>query len=96
MFRHLLPQIGGANIENPPSSSLFADEKRVRSSLLTQLAAGAGARYARAISWGSRDFLGIGGRTIADARSMQGSPVAERSAYESSFAASLWLTLESG
>ena len=29
MFRHLLLQIGGANIENPPTSSSLADEMRV-------------------------------------------------------------------
>jgi hypothetical protein len=30
LFRHLLLQIGGANIENPPPSSL-AEERQVRS-----------------------------------------------------------------
>jgi hypothetical protein len=33
LFRHLLLQIGGANIEDPPSSSL-AEERRLRSLLL--------------------------------------------------------------
>jgi hypothetical protein len=27
LFRHLLLQIGGANIENPPTSSSFAEER---------------------------------------------------------------------
>jgi hypothetical protein len=31
LFRHLLLQIGGANIANPPTSSLFAEEERLRS-----------------------------------------------------------------
>jgi len=30
LFRHLLLQIGGANIENPPPSSSFAEEERLR------------------------------------------------------------------
>jgi len=34
LFRHLLLQIGGANIENPPPSSSFAEEERLRSLLL--------------------------------------------------------------
>jgi hypothetical protein len=38
LFRHLLLQIGGANIENPPTSSSLADEKRVRSFLLSTAA----------------------------------------------------------
>jgi hypothetical protein len=42
LFRHLLLQIGGANIEDPTSSSFFAYEKRVRSSLLRS----SGARFA--------------------------------------------------
>jgi hypothetical protein len=31
LFRHLLLQIGGANIENPPPSSSLAEEERLRS-----------------------------------------------------------------
>jgi hypothetical protein len=34
LFRHLILQIGGANIENPPPSSSHAEEKRLRSLLL--------------------------------------------------------------
>jgi hypothetical protein len=32
LFRHLLLQIGGANIENPAPSSSLAEEERLRSS----------------------------------------------------------------
>jgi hypothetical protein len=34
LFRHRRPQIGGANIENPPPSSALAEEERLRSLLL--------------------------------------------------------------
>jgi hypothetical protein len=33
LFRHLLLQIGRANIENPPSSSSLAEEQRLRRSI---------------------------------------------------------------
>jgi hypothetical protein len=35
LFRHLLLQIGGANIEYPPTSSSLAEEERLRSLLLS-------------------------------------------------------------
>jgi hypothetical protein len=38
LFCHLLLQIGGANIEDPPTSSSLADEKRVGSLLLSTAA----------------------------------------------------------
>jgi hypothetical protein len=38
LFRHLLLQIVGANIENPPTSSSLAEEKRLRSLLLSTAA----------------------------------------------------------
>jgi hypothetical protein len=38
LFRHLLLQIGGANIENPPTSSSLAEEERLRSLLLSPAA----------------------------------------------------------
>jgi hypothetical protein len=35
LFRHLLLQIGGAKIEEPPCSSTLAEEERLGSLLLT-------------------------------------------------------------
>jgi hypothetical protein len=81
-LRHLLLQIGGANIENPPTSShssplglvvaslprilrSLAEEERPARSSSTQLAAGAGARCARAICVGTaaRDFPTLAARS---------------------------------
>jgi hypothetical protein len=39
LFRHLLLQIGGANIVKPPASSSLTDEKHVCSLLLSSAAA---------------------------------------------------------
>jgi hypothetical protein len=53
VFRHLLLQIGGANIENPPPSSSLAEEERLISLLLRAAARDCrrsqlgGARFAR-------------------------------------------------
>jgi hypothetical protein len=38
LFRHLLLQIGGANIENPPTSSALVEEIRLNSLLLSTAA----------------------------------------------------------
>jgi hypothetical protein len=53
LFRHLLLQIGGANIENPPPSSL-AEEKTARQCPLLAPLAETGARASLAPCDGAR------------------------------------------
>jgi hypothetical protein len=56
LFRHLLLQIGGANIEDPPSSSSLAEEERLaRCQLLAPLAE-AGAAAPAWLGAAVRDF----------------------------------------
>ena len=93
LFRHLLLQIGGANIEDPTSSSFFADDKRVRSSLLRS----SGARFA--LSDGSPLRCGFApgqppcSSSLADGRTCPLAPPHDGGARNASLAACVLMLL---